>query len=615
MPTIDHQICGRLRVAVAVAVLIAIGGERASAQVDVFFQPANGNWFVAASWLEPNLQNMFVPSFEFNERAIVNNGGTAFVETSGGASPGAIILGSTAVGSGTLEVRNAGVLSTMAGTATDGSITVGNVGQGVVRVLPGGSLSSAGPLTLGANAANLISVGGAGAGTATLSAASATLNGTTQVFPNANFSTAGNLNLTDSSRYNVEVTAAGSGRINVGDIAQLNGTLALNFAAAPTIGSSWTVLEANTLNGAFDRIASSHSLPLGQSLVLATKPTGVNRQLLSVSLEEVLVLEVDRNTGVARMTQPGSGNLALDAYFIASGTGSLNPGGWNSFRDQGILGGDWIETRAAADNLGELKPTTAGTIAAGTSVSLGAVYNPFAGSFGQIGEDLQFVYTRPSDGAVINGIVTYTGTAINSLLLQVDPTTGETMLRNTSQTTVELDGYHVRSESDSLSTAGWNSLDEQNVGGNGNWLEVLNAGSGLLGEFNALSATSLAPGVSLSLGNAYEGDMTGMRDLTFEFLLSGEADGRIGTVIYEALSTRLDGDFNNNGVVDAADYVVWRETDGSPEGYNRWRANFGAVLPAAGQGARLAANSSVPEPSAWLLAAVAAGLLGLNRRS
>jgi hypothetical protein len=614
MSNIDHQIRGRLVAAVVVALFIGIGGERASAQVDVFFQPANGNWFVAANWLEPNLQNMFVPSFEFNERAIVNNGGTAFAETSGGASPAAIILGSTAVGSGTLEVRNGGVLSAMAGTMTDGSITVGNVGQGVVRVLPGGSLSSAGALTSGANPANLVAVGGTGAGMATLSAASATLNGVTQVFPNATFSTTGNLNFTDSSRYNVEITAAGNGRINVGDIAQLNGTLAMNFAAAPTLGGSWTVLEADTVNGAFDRIASSHSLPFGQSLIVATKPTA-NRQQLSVSLEEVLVLEVNRNTGVAQIRQPGSGNLALDAYFIASGIGSLNPNGWNSFRDQGILGGDWIETRAAAGNLGELKPTNAGTIAAGTSVSLGAVYNPFAGSFGQIGEDLQFVYTRPSDGALINGIVTYTGTAINSLLLQVDPTTGETVLRNTSQTTVELDGYHVRSASNSLSTTGWNSLDEQNVGGNGNWLEVLNAGAGLLGEFNALSTTSLSPGVSLSLGNAYAGGATGTRDLQFEFLLSGEADGRIGNVIYAPLSTTLDGDFNNNGVVDAADYVVWRETDGSPQGYNTWRANFGAMLPGSGQGALVASTNAVPEPSAWLLAAVAAGMLGMNRRS
>ena len=90
---------------------------------------SGGDWFVDGNWLEPNLQNMFVPSFTFNERGIVNNAGTAFVETDGGASPGQIILGSTAVGSGTLEVRSDGVLNVMAGTATNGGINVGSVGQ------------------------------------------------------------------------------------------------------------------------------------------------------------------------------------------------------------------------------------------------------------------------------------------------------------------------------------------------------------------------------------------------------------------------------------------------------------------------------------------------------
>lgn len=35
------------------------------------------------------------------------------------------------------------------------------------------------------------------------------------------------------------------------------------------------------------------------------------------------------------------------------------------------------------------------------------------------------------------------------------------------------------------------------------------------------------------------------------------------------------GDYNGNGVVDAADYVVWRNTNGSQAAYDVWRANFG----------------------------------------
>jgi probable HAF family extracellular repeat protein len=68
----------------------------------------------------------------------------------------------------------------------------------------------------------------------------------------------------------------------------------------------------------------------------------------------------------------------------------------------------------------------------------------------------------------------------------------------------------------------------------------------------------------------------------------------------------LPGDFNNNGVVDAADYVVWRKGLGATytqTDYNVWRSHFGQT---AGSGAALpSANplSAVPEPalSAMLL--------------
>jgi hypothetical protein len=58
------------------------------------------------------------------------------------------------------------------------------------------------------------------------------------------------------------------------------------------------------------------------------------------------------------------------------------------------------------------------------------------------------------------------------------------------------------------------------------------------------------------------------------------------------------GDYNRNGVVDTADYVVWRKYDGSQSGYSTWRANFGATI---GGGAGDSANSSVPEPASCFL--------------
>ncbi|HJQ79010.1 MAG TPA: PEP-CTERM sorting domain-containing protein [Lacipirellulaceae bacterium] len=76
----------------------------------------------------------------------------------------------------------------------------------------------------------------------------------------------------------------------------------------------------------------------------------------------------------------------------------------------------------------------------------------------------------------------------------------------------------------------------------------------------------------------------------------------------------LGGDFNGDGRVDAADYVVWRKNNGTTEEYNEWRSNFGAS--SGGSGSLVSSGGgTVPEPSTWLMALLAAGLLGLSRRT
>lgn len=71
------------------------------------------------------------------------------------------------------------------------------------------------------------------------------------------------------------------------------------------------------------------------------------------------------------------------------------------------------------------------------------------------------------------------------------------------------------------------------------------------------------------------------------------------------------GDYNNNGTVDAADYVVWRdalETTYVQSDFDVWRAHFGQ---SAGSGAALSTVESLPaaisEPTTFLLLMFAAG--------
>lgn len=79
------------------------------------------------------------------------------------------------------------------------------------------------------------------------------------------------------------------------------------------------------------------------------------------------------------------------------------------------------------------------------------------------------------------------------------------------------------------------------------------------------------------------------------------------------LPIALDGDYNKNGTVDAADYVTWRRglgTTYTEADYDVWRLNFGEVL-----NSGLAADSSpqVPEPSIAMLLSGALAFIALRR--
>lgn len=81
-------------------------------------------------------------------------------------------------------------------------------------------------------------------------------------------------------------------------------------------------------------------------------------------------------------------------------------------------------------------------------------------------------------------------------------------------------------------------------------------------------------------------------------------DGSQGVFVSNAVA-HLPGDFNDDGSVDAADYVFWRKTGGTQDGYNTWRANFGPA-PSEGWssgGSGATESASIPEPAGLALAA------------
>jgi alpha-L-arabinofuranosidase len=89
----------------------------------------------------------------------------------------------------------------------------------------------------------------------------------------------------------------------------------------------------------------------------------------------------------------------------------------------------------------------------------------------------------------------------------------------------------------------------------------------------------------------------------------------IATFVIPAMAT-LAGDFNNDGVVDASDYVVWRDGLGTVythDQYETWRANFGRAITASAAGGDAAQFAQVPEPASWLLL-FAAAVVGSSAR-
>jgi T5SS/PEP-CTERM-associated repeat protein/autotransporter-associated beta strand protein len=89
-----------------------------------------------------------------------------------------------------------------------------------------------------------------------------------------------------------------------------------------------------------------------------------------------------------------------------------------------------------------------------------------------------------------------------------------------------------------------------------------------------------------------------------------------GSGLLRVTSVGLPGDYNDDGAVNAADYVVWRKTDGSQAGFQMWQANFGKTL---GTGANTLPNvtidRAIPEPASALLLIMAwAAAVTIKRR-
>jgi hypothetical protein len=211
-------------------------------------------------------------------------------------------------------------------------------------------------------------------------------------------------------------------------------------------------------------------------------------------------------------------------------------------------------------------------------------------------------------------------------------------LNNTTASAITFDSYRIASDSNALNFGGWNSLSDQGTSavdgtdpgttaGDGvgeTWDEAGGSNDGVLAESFLLGSSTMAPNDSIPLGSGFK--VGGTHDLTFQYREVGSGAIVTGNISYVTVAG-VPGDYNNNGTVDAADYVLWRDHSGTAfqlqnevasttpgqvtaEDYNAWRSRFGNT---SGSGSALGESSSVPEPSSLLLILLGLGLAGRKR--
>ena len=439
--------------------------------------------------------------------------------------------------------------------------------------------------------------------------------------PNVNFSATGNLTLGGAGTLIAEITAATHSPIKAAGTATLGGTLQVEFnGPSPVSGDSWDLVDASAINGNFGIVdIPGFSLGLGQqfSVNRVSDVSSTHGQVARLSLDQLLVLEVNRDTNVVSIKNPAAGgSVLLDSYTVRSDSSSLGFSSWSSFQDNAsTLTPGWEEALNSNNSrLTEIKPVGSQTISGGTTISLGPIFDPQQTAFGVTGRDYVFQYAQ-EDSTNITGLVQYVGgqgAVNNTLVLQVDPQTGKAILFNDStQFSGDIQGYDIASRSGSLlfTDGDWSSLDDQNAAG-GDWRES-NVSANRLAELKEADLTNFNPnaGTLFDFGELF--DVNGDQDLELNFLQASQSTPTAGAVVYSIIG----GDYNGDGLVNAADYTRWRNTfgasvtagtaaDGDRDGtigqgdYDVWVANFGrdySGLSSAG------AVSSVPEPSGILM--------------
>lgn len=438
-----------------------------------------------------------------------------------------------------------------------------------------------------------------------------------------------------NSTYSVQV----ANNYTVGDLDISSGNVSLAFQPQGFINPALTYTTGGLTVSADDSsnaslTAAGGNITVTGSTVIGSSSNGTSKLFMNGgalttnaatigaqagSISNLTIDELSSWTGTASTVigDSGSGDLEMVAGITSSIVGGTFPAQSRATAAAATLGqsagGNGTANIAGIWSTGNL---TVGNAGAGVVNLLGTVVSmPFPiGSIGQLTSANASIAAQPGS----TGNVNVTAAVLNGLtLLSSDwNVTGSLALGGT---------FGASGGSGTVSIGPVNSVT---VGSN---LKVWPGGTIALAQGGTLDITgtaNLGGDLKFNLSatpDPHAGDSfqilsaTGGVSGTFASTMLPPLDpGLSWKVVYSASSVSLmvvsglPGDFNANGVVDAADYVVWRNNVGSTTAlpndsiggtigtsqYNEWRTHFGQT---AGSGGGVSANAAVPEPATLAL--------------